>query len=90
MNENYFNYDIGYVKYLKKRILCMSIIFLVIMTITSMYNKELNYILMAFYMGYILSVIQDYDIIHCVRRLLIRLHRRRKLYKKLKGRNLNK
>ena len=51
MNENDFNYDIGYVKYLRKRILCMFIIFLVIMTITSLYNKELNYILMAFYMG---------------------------------------
>ena len=86
MNENDFNYDIGYVKYLRKRILCMSIIFLVIMTITSLYNKELNYILMAFYMGYILSVIQDYDILHCIRKLLIRIYRRRKLYIKLKGR----
>ena len=90
MNENYFNYDIGYVKYLKKRILCMSIIFLVIMTITSMYNKELNYILMAFYIGYMLSVTQDYEVKNCIRNILIRMYRRRKLYKKLKGRNLNK
>lgn len=87
---NYYDNQIKYLRYMQIKLLYASILLFPFMIIVSIFNRKINYILMAFYLGYVVSVIQDYNITNTVKSVFIRIKRRKYLYKKLKQRKFKR
>ena len=82
----YYDNQIKYLQYIRFKLLIMFPIFLLIMIWVSQHNKNINDIIAIIYLCYVLSIIQDYNVLHTLGSVLTRIKRRRYLYKKLKQR----